>query len=125
MPGYPIGRPAGAFGGDALPSALYTALARFQPVMLVLDQLDALAGYLDLRTARLSILLEPRSSSWRDRHDSTPWLSSRSFEFTTCGLRAVATDSPLLELPGLWVRYGAYWKRVEVRAAGWPEDAKR
>ena len=32
-------------------------LAAFRPVFLLIDQLDALAGYLDLRTGRLSALL--------------------------------------------------------------------
>ena len=44
-------------GLDARPSELLEDSAESQPVLLVLDQLDALAGYIDLRTARLNILL--------------------------------------------------------------------
>ena len=39
------------------PSTMLTRLAAFGPVFLLIDQLDALAGYLDLRTGRLSTLL--------------------------------------------------------------------
>ena len=44
-------------GLNARPSELLPRLARDHRVLLILDQLDALAGYLDLRTERLSILL--------------------------------------------------------------------
>jgi adenylate kinase family enzyme len=39
------------------PSTLLSRLAAFRPTFLLIDQLDALAGYLDLRTGRLSALL--------------------------------------------------------------------
>ena len=39
------------------PGTLLAQLATFRPTFLLIDQLDALAGYLDLRTGRLSALL--------------------------------------------------------------------
>ena len=67
-------------GLDALPSVLLLRLAKFQPVLLILDQLDALAGYLDLRTARLSTLLNlvRKLGGTENVHIV---LSSRTFEF--------------------------------------------
>ena len=67
-------------GLDAPPSAILRTLAKFMPVLLVLDQLDALAGYLDLRTTRLSILLNlVRQLGQTDNVHIA--LSSRTFEF--------------------------------------------
>ena len=108
---------------DALPSDFIQRLARFQPVLLVLDQLDALAGYLDLRTARLSILLSlVRRLGGIDNVHIV--LSSRSFEFDhDVRLRAVATEALSLELPA-WSQVLALLEARGVRAAGWPEDAQ-
>ena len=39
------------------PSSMLTRLSRLRPTFLLIDQLDALAGYLDLRTGRLTTLL--------------------------------------------------------------------
>ena len=44
-------------GLETAPSILFRRLAGQHPVLLILDQLDALAGYLDLQTERLSVLL--------------------------------------------------------------------
>ena len=76
---------------DAPPSDLVQRLAKFQRVLLILDQLDALAGYLDLRTARLSILLSlVRRLGGIDNVHIV--LSSRTFEFEhDVRLRAVST----------------------------------
>jgi hypothetical protein len=40
-----------------LPSRMLERLSYRGPVFLIIDQLDALAGYVDLRTGRLSVLL--------------------------------------------------------------------
>ena len=86
-------------GLSTRPSELLRRLAKFEPVLLVLDQLDALAGYLDLRTARLSILLGlvRRLSRQNNIHIV---LSSRTFEFEhDVRLKAVSAESLTLELP--------------------------
>ncbi|MGY3293584.1 hypothetical protein ACVWWP_006651 [Bradyrhizobium sp. LM3.6] len=44
-------------GLSDLPSRILTWLSRRGPVYLIIDQLDALARYVDLRTGRLSVLL--------------------------------------------------------------------
>ena len=108
---------------DAPPSALLQRLAKFQPVLLILDQLDALAGYLDLRTARLSILLSlVRRLGGIDNVHIV--LSSRTFEFEhDVRLRAVSTEALTLELPA-WSQVLALLEARGVRAAGWPEDAQ-
>jgi len=110
-------------GLDAPPSNLLQRLARFQRVLLILDQLDALAGYLDLRTARLSILLSlVRRLGGIDNVHIV--LSSRTFEFDhDVRLRAVSTEALTLELPA-WSQVLALLEARGVRAAGWPEDAQ-
>ena len=108
---------------DALPSGLVQRLAKFQRVLLILDQLDALAGYLDLRTARLSILLSlVRRLGGIDNVHIV--LSSRTFEFEhDVRLRAVSTEALLLELPA-WSQVLALLQARGIEAAGWPEDAQ-
>ena len=108
---------------DAPPSDLVQRLAKFQRVLLILDQLDALAGYLDLRTARLSILLSlVRRLGGIDNVHIV--LSSRTFEFEhDVRLRAVSTEALSLELPA-WSQVLALLEARGVRAAGWPEDAQ-
>lgn len=44
-------------GLDATPGELLLQIAQLRPLVLLIDQLDALAGYVDLRTGRLSVLL--------------------------------------------------------------------
>ena len=108
---------------DSLPSALLSTLARDEPVLLILDQLDALAGYLDLKTQRLSVLLNlVRKLGQRESIHIV--LSSRTFEFEhDVRLKAVSTEEVSLELPSrdevLAVLAGH-----GIHAAGWPEDAQ-
>lgn len=108
---------------DELPGEILVRLARFQPVLLILDQLDALAGCLDLRTARLSILLSlVRRLGGIDNVHIV--LSSRTFEFEhDVRLRAVSTKALSLELPA-WSQVLAVLEARGVQAAGWPEDAQ-
>jgi len=110
-------------GLDALPSVLLQRLARFQPVLLVLDQLDALAGYLDLRTARLSILLSMVRRLGRTDNVHIV-LSSRLFEFEhDVRLKAVSTEALQLQLPA-WSDVVKLLEARGVNAAGWPPDAQ-
>ena len=101
----------------------FKRLAKYQPVFVVLDQLDALAGYLDLRTARLSVLLSlVRRLGGTDNVHIV--LSSRPFEFQhDVRLQAVAAESLSLELPA-WSQVLKILEARGVSATGWPEDAQ-
>ena len=110
-------------GLDSRPSVLLRRLAGDEPVLLVLDQLDALAGYLTLRTARLSILL---SLVRRLAHTGNVHvvLSSRTFEFEhDTRLKAVGAQAIYLALPE-WSRVLEVLEAHGVHAAGWPQDAQ-
>ena len=110
-------------GLDELPKDILPRLAKLQPVLLILDQLDALAGYLDLRTARLSILLSlvRRLSRIENVHIV---MSSRTFEFEhDVRLRAASSECLLLQLPAL-SRILALLEQRGIHAAGWPPDAQ-
>ena len=110
-------------GLDALPNVLLQRLAKFQPALLILDQLDALAGYLDLRTARLSALLNlVRKLGGTDNIHIV--LSSRTIEFERdVRLKAVSAESLTLELPA-WSEILVLLDAHNVHAAGWPTDAQ-
>lgn len=98
-------------------------LAEFSPVLLIIDQLDALASYLDLRTARLSILLGMvrRLGELENVHIV---LSARTFEFNhDVRLKAVSAESLTLELPA-WSEVLGVLEANGVQAAGWPIDAQ-
>src|SRR3546814_20964966 len=74
-------------------------LAAFQPVYVFIDQLDALARQLDLRSGRLNVLL-----NLVRRIGGTPnvhlLLSARTFEFNhDVRLRAVEAEAIALSLP--------------------------
>lgn len=110
-------------GLDELPSDLLLRMAKFQPVLLVLDQLDALAKYLDLHTSRLSVLLSlvRRISGTNNVHIV---MSSRSFEFEhDVRLKAAAAESVPLQLPA-WSQVLSVLKDCGVHAEEWPEAAK-
>lgn len=105
------------------PSLMLRELARFGPVLLVIDQLDALAGYLDIKTARLSILLNLVRRLGRVDNVHIV-LSSRTFEFQhDVRLRAVGAESVSLQLPP-WSEVLAVLQARGVAAAGWPADAQ-
>lgn len=105
------------------PSDALRGLAAFGPVLLVVDQLDALAGYLDIKTARLSILLNLVRRLGRVDNVHIV-LSSRTFEFQhDVRLRAVGAESVTLQLPP-WDEVLAVLAANGVVAAGWPADAK-
>lgn len=110
-------------GLDELPSLLVERLAAFGPVVLLIDQLDALAQHLDIRTGRLSVLLNlvRKLGGRRNVHIV---LSSRTFEFQhDVRLRAVAADSVMLELPA-WSEVLALLEARGIDAGGWPSDAQ-
>ena len=110
-------------GLNARPSELLPRMARDHRVLLILDQLDALAGYLDLRTERLSILLGIVRRMGRVDNIHIV-LSSRPFEFKhDLGLQAVSAQSLSLELPE-WNVVLPVLEARGIRAAGWPETAR-
>lgn len=105
------------------PSSMLRDLAAFGPVLLIIDQLDALAGYLDVKTSRLSVLLNlvRRLGRLENVHIA---MSSRIFEFQhDVRLRAVNAESLTLELPP-WDEILALLNTRGVAAGGWPADAK-
>ena len=110
-------------GLNARPSQLLPRLAKDHRVLLILDQLDALAGHLDLRTERLSILLGMVRRMGRVDNIHIV-LSSRPFEFDhDLGLQAVSAQSLSLQLPE-WSAVLPVLEARGIHAAGWPETAR-
>ena len=110
-------------GLDARPSDFLEQLAETVPVLLILDQVDALAGYIDLRTARLSVLLNLVRRLGRTDNIHIV-ISSRAFEFEhDSRLKSVAAESVSLELPP-WSEVLRLLESHGVHAAGWPQDAQ-
>ena len=108
---------------DAPPGDLLEQLAKSGPVLLVLDQVDALAGYIDLRTARLSVLLNLVRRLGRVENVHIV-IASRIFEFEhDSRLKAVGAESVSLELPA-WREILTLLESHGVHAAGWPQDAQ-
>jgi nucleoside phosphorylase len=105
------------------PSALLNRLAALRPTFLLIDQLDALAGYLDLRTGRLSALLNlVRRLGKTDNIHIV--LSARRFEYEhDVRLRAISAESLHLQLPG-WSQVLELLETKHIAAAGWPTDAQ-
>lgn len=107
----------------ALPSDLILRLAALQPVYVIIDQLDALASQLDLKSARLNVLL-----NLVRRIGGTPnvhvLLSSRTFEFNhDVRLRAIGAEAVQLALPP-WHDVKAMLAEVGVNPDAWPEKAR-
>ena len=110
-------------GLPGLPGDLLLRIAALRPVVLIIDQLDALAAYVDLRTGRLSVLLNLVRKLGRRRNVHIV-LSARTFEFEhDVRLRHVQADSITLDLP-TWPTLLALLKAQGVQAAGWPTDAQ-
>src|SRR3546814_4469033 len=88
-----------ALGLDQAVSAAIHKIAALRPVVLVIDQLDALAGYVDLRTDRLNVLMNlvRKLSGFRNVHIV---LSSREFEFRhDVRLRTIQAEELVLAPP--------------------------
>lgn len=107
----------------ALPSDLIIRLAALQPVYVFIDQLDALASQLDLRSGRLNVLLNLVRRIGRVPNVHV-LLSARTFEFNhDVRLRAIEAEAVALALPP--------WHEVKERLADvgidpdtWPENAR-
>ena len=105
------------------PSVMLQRLALDGPVILLIDQLDALASYLDMRTGRLSALLNlvRRVGKMKNVHIV---LSSRTFEFNhDLRLRSIDAASLALELPS-WTEVEELLSTYGIKASGWPLDAQ-
>ena len=110
-------------GLSIFPSQLLQRIAAFRPILLVIDQLDALGGYLDLRTGRLSVLLNLVRRLGRTRNIHIA-LSARAFEFEhDVRLRSVLANSISLQLPP-WPEVLEILESHGIKAEGWPLDAQ-
>ncbi|MCA4921466.1 MAG: hypothetical protein ING86_01510, partial [Methylobacterium sp.] len=92
-------------------------------VLLLIDQLDALAQHLDIRVGRLNTLLNlVRKLSGTDNVHIV--LSSRTFEFQhDVRLKSVTAESVVLQLPA-WSDILALLMARGINAEGWPADAQ-
>ncbi len=109
---------------DGLPSAILEQLARTRTVVLLIDQLDALAGYVDLRTGRLNVLLNlvRKLGAHPNVHIV---LSARTFEYEhDVRLKSIEAESLPLELPA-WHAVLSILESHGVKAEGWPEDVQQ
>ncbi len=105
------------------PARSIELIAALRPTLLIIDQVDALAGYLDLRTGRLTVLLNLVRQLGRRRNIHIV-LSARTFEFEhDVRLKAVAAESIELQLPA-WHTVLNLLDTKGVQADGWPADAQ-
>lgn len=107
----------------APPSDLIFRLAALQPVYVFIDQLDALASQLDLRSGRLNVLLNlvRRIGGVPNVH---VLLSARTFEFNhDVRLRAVEAEAVTLALPP-WHEVKERLAEVGIDSDAWPEKAR-
>ena len=105
------------------PRSILIQLSHLRPVVLLIDQVDALAGYVDLRTGRLSVLLN-LVRALGERRNIHIVLSSRTFEFEhDTRLKAVRAESLELALPP-WSVVLPVLESRGIQAAGWPVDAQ-
>lgn len=106
-----------------LPSDLILRLAGLQPVYVLIDQLDALASQLDLRSGRLNVLLNlvRRIGGVPNVH---VLLSARTFEFNhDVRLRAIEAEEVTLALPP-WHAVKEQLDEVGIDANTWPDKAR-
>jgi len=107
----------------AQPSDLILSLATLQPVYVLIDQLDALASQLDLRSGRLNVLLNiiRRVGGVSNVH---VLLSARAFEFHhDVRLRAIEAEAVELALPP-WYEVKEQLNKVGINPDGWPDNAR-
>lgn len=106
------------------PSRLLERLSYRAPTFLLIDQLDALAGYVDLRTGRLSVLLN-LIRTLGNRRNIHIVVSARRFEYEhDTRLKTVRAESVVLELPP-WSTVLKILEENGIHAAGWPPDAQQ
>jgi 5-methylcytosine-specific restriction endonuclease McrA len=105
------------------PSAMLWRISQLRPVVLMIDQLDALAGYTDIKTGRLSVLLSlvRRVSGLTNVHVV---LSAREFEYEhDARLKTITAETIHLHLPP-WSEVVPVLEHHGFEPAGWPADAQ-
>lgn len=106
-----------------LPSNMLKQLASKGTAVLLIDQLDALAGHLDTKTSRLSVLLNLVKAVSRVKGLSII-VSCRTFEYThDMRLSRIDAESITLELPP-WEAVQPILESNGVRSIGWNSDAR-
>jgi nucleoside phosphorylase/SpoVK/Ycf46/Vps4 family AAA+-type ATPase len=107
----------------APPGELIEQLAQLQPVFLIVDQLDALASQLDLKSDRLNVLLNlvRRVGGLPNVHIL---ISARSFEFNhDVRIRTIEAEAVTLLLPA-WHEVKEQLTVAGIDADTWPENAR-
>ena len=110
-------------GLSILPSTLLWRVSELRPIVLIIDQLDALAGYTDIKTGRLSVLLSlvRRASGRKNVHIV---LSAREFEYQhDARLKTIKAETVHLALPE-WTEIVPVLEQNGFSPAGWPSDAQ-
>jgi len=107
----------------APPTELILRLAVLQPVYVLIDQLDALASQLDLRSGRLNVLLNIVRHIGNEPNVHV-LLSARTFEFNhDVRLRAIEAEAVTLALPP-WHEVKERLAEIGVDPDAWPEKAR-
>ncbi|PQA79616.1 hypothetical protein C5F52_29375 [Limnohabitans sp. TS-CS-82] len=110
-------------GLHAPPTELILKLAVLQPVYVLIDQLDALASQLDLRSGRLNVLLNIVRCIGNAPNVHV-LLSARTFEFNhDVRLRAIEAEAVTLALPP-WHEVKERLAEIGVDPDAWPENAR-
>lgn len=105
------------------PSIMLRRLALTGPVVLLIDQLDALAGHLDTKTGRLSALLNLIKAVC-ETDGLHVFVSCRAFEFThDIRISRIDAECVALELPS-WEEVLPILEAQDVKAGGWNSDAR-
>jgi len=105
-----------------LPSKMLKQLASKGTAVLLIDQLDALAGHLDTKTSRLSVLLNLIKTVSRIEGLSIV-VSCRTFEYThDMRLSRIDAESLNLELPS-WEVVQPILESNGISSIGWNSDA--
>ncbi|MFD2263413.1 AAA family ATPase [Lacibacterium aquatile] len=112
-----------ALGFAEFPSTVIRQMSLLGPVVLLIDQLDALASILDRHTQRLDVLLAlARSVKAQPRVHVV--MSCRAFEFShDTRLAALSAEQLTLELPTL-EQVAPIMLKQGIDIGNWPDDAK-
>ncbi|WP_339535465.1 ATP-binding protein [Pseudomonas hunanensis] len=107
-----------------LPSKMLIKLSQQGPVALLIDQLDAIAAYVDLQTGRLNAILNLiRKVGKIDNIHIV--LASREFEYEH-DVRLKTIDTESLRLTSIaWQQVEETLKARGIAVAGWPDDARK
>lgn len=107
-----------------LPSNMLIKLSQQGPVALLIDQLDAIAAYVDLQTGRLNAILNLiRKVGKIDNIHIV--LASREFEYEH-DVRLKTIDTESLHLASItWEQVKETLDARGIAVAGWPDDARK